>query len=361
MKFVKQYNPDLNTVEAARERISILFDNFKDINVSISSGKDSTVLYWLCVQEAQKRGRKITAFFQDQEAEYRQSIELMRIMMNHPNVIPAWYQVPIYLTNSTSYNDTFLNAWGEGEDWIREKEEIAIKEIEGEYSKRFYGFFKWYENRNPQAAYLVGLRADESLTRFRAVTKYDGWNGYKWSTISGKINKFYPIYDMTVYDVWKFIYDYDLPYNKIYDLMFMDNYSVYTNMRVSNLIHEKSYKCLSDLPKYEPDTYNLLCKRISGISTASRYASEKLIFNNKQLPKHYENWEQFRDFLLQNVKNSEHKLKFTNRFTKQPKTEKIYQGQVGQLLISDYENSCPYDTKKAEKTKLIKEKWSKIL
>lgn len=358
---MKIYNRDKNVLEAARERIRMLFDEFETINVSISSGKDSTVLYWLCLQEAIKRNRKIIAFFQDQEAEYQASIDLIRVQMKHQNVTPAWYQVPIYLTNATSYSDYFLYAWGPHEKWLRDKEDIAVREINEKYPKRFYDFFKWYEKKNTDAAYLVGLRAEEGITRFRAVTRYEGYNGYRWSSIDGKIKKFYPIYDWTVYDVWKFIYDYDLPYNKIYDLMFLDNYSIYSKMRVSNLIHEKSFKSLVDLPRYEPDTYNKLCKRISGISTASRYASEKLVFDNKTLPKHYKTWKEFRDFLLYSLPNEEHQARFIARFGKQQQNERTYKAQVGQLLINDYENSKSFDTKKSEKTQKIKAKWMELL
>lgn len=353
---------DKTVLDATRERISMLFDNFEVINVSISAGKDSTVLFYLALQEATKRDRKIIAFFQDQEAEYEASIDLIKIMMSLPNVIPVWYQVPIYMTNATSSTEYFLYAWGPEENWMREKDPIAIHQITAEYPKRFYQFFDWYESQNPKAAYLVGLRADESLTRFRAVTKHPGWNGLNWSTGSEKTSyKFYPIYDWAVYDVWKFIYDYDLPYNKIYDLMFMSNYTIYNRMRVSNLIHEKSFKSLIDLPKFEPETYNKLCKRISGIATASRYASEKLVFDNKTLPAHYKSWKEFRDFLIHNIQNPAHQQKFIDRYTKQEQTERMFQAQVGQLLINDHENNRSYDTKRSEKTQKLKEKWLEIL
>ena len=36
---------DDNVLVAGRKRIELLFDNFEEIHVSISSGKDSTVLY----------------------------------------------------------------------------------------------------------------------------------------------------------------------------------------------------------------------------------------------------------------------------------------------------------------------------
>jgi len=352
---------DKTVLEAARERIAMLFDNFEKINVSISSGKDSCVLYHLCLQEAVERGRKFTAFFLDQEAEYENTIIVVRRMMQHEHVIPMWFQVPIYMTNATSYSEYFLYAWGPGEKWIREKDPMAVHSIGEAYPQRFYDFFKWYEGKNPDAAYLVGLRADESLTRYRAVTKHPGWNGIRWGSMDGDIKTFYPLYDWTVYDVWKFIYDYDIPYNKIYDLMFLDGQSIYKGMRISNLIHEKSYKCLVDLPRYEPETYNRLCERIAGIATASRYASEKLMFDNKTLPAHYKSWKEFRDFLLQNIPDREHREKFARRFEKQKASEKIYQAQVGQLLINDYENARPFDTKREERIGRIKEKWAELL
>jgi predicted phosphoadenosine phosphosulfate sulfurtransferase len=357
---MKQYNKDINVLQAARERIAMLFDNFETINVSTSSGKDSTVLWHLALQEAIKRNCKIQVFFLDQEAEYQASIDIIQQQMDNNRVIPYWYQVPIYMTNATSYNEYFLYAWGEGEKWIREKDPLAIHSIEDQYPKRFYKFFPWFEAKNKKAAYLIGLRAEEGIIRFRAVTKYDGWSGLKWSTNSNGVYKFYPIYDWTVYDVWKYIYDYDIPYNKIYDLMYMDNISIYNRMRISNLIHEKSYKALAKLPKYEPDTYNKLCKRIAGIPTAMRYATEKLVFDNRKLPIHYKTWLEFRDFLLENVPN-EHKDIFLKRFEKQPKTENIYKKQVGQLLLNDYEGSKTFDARKDEKVKQMKEKWWNIL
>lgn len=360
MKGAKVYiNKDV--LSAARERVSMIFDNFETIVVSVSSGKDSCVLYHLCLQEAEHRGRKIVAFFQDQEAEYADTIAVIREMMVHRNVIPAWYQVPIYMTNATSYSDYFLYAWGPGEAWMRDKDPMAIHEIDGPYPRRFYKFFGWYENQNPDAAYLVGLRADESLTRYRAVTKNPGWNGIRWGSIDGRISKFYPLYDWTVYDVWKFIYDYNIRYNRIYDLMYLDGISIYKGMRVSNLIHEKSYHCLVDLPRYEPETYDRLCRRIGGIATAARYAAEKTVFSNRVLPSHYKDWREFRDFLLENLPNQDHKDRFAARFAKQKKSEKTYQQQVGQLLINDYENSKPVDTNRDEKIRKVKEKWMALL
>ena len=76
-------------------------------------------------------------------------------------IIPKWYQVPIYMTNSASMKDVFLYAWGEGEKWMRPKEPNSIHSISEDYPKRFYEIFPYFEKKNPKKAYLVGLRAEE--------------------------------------------------------------------------------------------------------------------------------------------------------------------------------------------------------
>jgi predicted phosphoadenosine phosphosulfate sulfurtransferase len=166
---------DVNCLEAAKHRVSWIFDTFDNIYVSVSGGKDSTALYNLVLTEAIKRNQKFNLFFLDQEMEYQATIDHMKAMMSHPNIIPMWHQIPIYMTNSTSYEEDLLYAWGEGLEWIRQKEPISIKEINEKYPKRFYPFFNWFEKNQPDnSAFLVGLRAEESINRFRAVTKREG-------------------------------------------------------------------------------------------------------------------------------------------------------------------------------------------
>jgi predicted phosphoadenosine phosphosulfate sulfurtransferase len=359
---VKKKYLEQNTFEAARERISYIFDEFEEIQVSISGGKDSTALLYLCLLECERRNRSIEVFFLDQEAEYQATIDIIRLQMSLKHVKPLWVQAPVYMTNATSYSDYFLYAWGEGEKWIRPKEPNSVHTLGENAPKRFYEIFPWIESKNNKKAYLVGLRAEESITRYRAVTKYSGYKELRWSTTckESAASRFYPIYDWTYGDVWKFIYDYNIPYNKIYDLMYWQNYSIY-KMRVSNLIHEKSYKCLVDLPRFEPETYNTLCGRVSGISTASRYAVEKLIFSNKKLPAHYKTWKDFRDFLVCNIPNETQRERFLKRFEGQQKTEWTYKQQVGQLLINDYENAKAVSSKTDEKVQATLNKWRQLL
>lgn len=355
-----EYKDD-DVLTAAKKRIAYIFDEFENIITSISSGKDSTCLYYLVLEEAIKRDRKVHILFLDQEAEYQSSINLIEKMMQHPNIIPLWFQIPLHMTNATSHDEYFLHAWGPGETWLREKHPMAIHSVEGRKSDRFYAFFDWFEQTHQtKTALLVGLRSKESLNRFRSVTKNPGYKDCAWSSKTKNENcfRFYPIYDWCFPDVWKFIWDNKIEYNKIYDMMFIKQGDNISKMRVSVLIHEKSFRALADLQEFEPETYEKLLKRLKGVHCAAMYAREDYIFKANKLPEVFGSWKEYRDYLL-NTTPIDKKERFTSRFEKQEQTESVYQQQCKQILINDWENNLPVNQNK--NWEKIKEKWMKIL
>ena len=101
---IRQTFLKINVVDATRKRIEWIFDNFDNIVVSISGGKDSTVLAYMTLQEAHKRNRKVGIFFLDEEVVYQSTIDQVRYIMNlYPeNTIKLWYQLEFNLTNATS-------------------------------------------------------------------------------------------------------------------------------------------------------------------------------------------------------------------------------------------------------------------
>lgn len=356
---VVEYKDDTVYV-AARKRIAAVFDEFDRIVVSVSSGKDSTALYYLCLWEAERRGRRIDVFFLDQEAEYQASIDVIGDMMRHPAVNPLWMQVPLYLTNATSHESYFLYGWGPGEEWMRPKDPIAIHRIEGDYPQRFYEFFPWQEQQvDKTTAWLVGLRSKESFNRFRAVTKNPGHQGWSWSTKTKTplSFRFYPLYDWTFGDVWRCIVDHDLPYNRHYDRMYAKHGVNMSKMRVSNLVHEKSFRCLADLQEFEPDTYDRLLKRLAGVHAGALYAREGSVFDAKSLPDAFESWRQFRDYLLATTPIDKVD-RYRKRFAGQSSDEETYRQQCKQVLINDWENSVP--VRPSCKSKL-RERWWDVL
>lgn len=350
-----------NVLDAATERIAMLFDRFRNIVISVSGGKDSTVLFDLCYQEARRRGRELNVFFLDQEAEYQSTIDQVRHLMTHEGVRPWWFQVPIRMTNATSLRVDFLYAWGPGEKWMREKDPLAIHSIDKDYPQRFYPFLDWWEKEywnTDETCFLVALRAEESLNRFRTVVKNPGLTGMPWTTKGKYSIKAYPLYDWTFEDVWHHIAVRGLRYNRIYDFMYRKGHRI-QDVRVSYLGHENSFKCLPELHEFEPETYARLLERMPGVHVAARYAKEDMVFNATRLPPAFKTWREYRDFLLETTPTA-HADRFRERFAKQGDDEAVCRQQVRQLLINDWESNIPVTKpKKSREDKLAK--WREIL
>lgn len=319
-------------VEATKERVKYLFDNYDNIQLSFSGGKDSTVLFHFINEEAKKRNRKFYLFFLDQEAEYQGTIDIVDWAMRHPNVIPLWYQVPMFMTNACSSEQLFLWAWGEGEKWVRPKSNISIHEIKGKYPKRFYKFVQWRTQQlrklPGKSVSIVGLRAEESPSR--RFVMFGEYNDLFWMRRKNEPHKAYPLIDWSYTDVWKFLAENNLKYNKIYDKMYMLGLNLRT-MRVSNLIHEKAYRCLTELQELEPETYDKLEQRLKGVHCASIYAKENLMYSIKKLPEQFKTWKEYKDFLLENI---------------HPDLAKIFKYQWSRFGNTDDVGACKYMVKR---------------
>lgn len=338
-----------NVLEATQERIAWLFDEYEDISVSVSGGKDSTVLYFLMLEEAIKRDRKIEVFFLDQEAEYQATIDTVNVMMRHTNVLPRWYQVQIYMKNATTLlADGLFYAWEEGVEHMRAKSDIAIHAIDADYPQRFYPFLDWYEEEKKKYALVVGIRADESLNRFRAVTKDAGEKGKRWSTR----NKYYPLYDWSTGDIWKYLIDNRLPYNDIYNKMWLDGVKP-KDMRISNLIHDISYTSLASLQKYEIDTFNHLCRRIPSIHCAGKHALDSRLFRGESLPSSFASWRDYRDYLV-SVLPEERQAVIKARHARQAENDTVHRQQVKWLLVNDWRGKNSIKDNHEEKEARVK-------
>lgn len=353
MKKLGKVYSDKNVLEAAKERISFVFDNFQKRVVSLSGGKDSIVLAYLAHEEAVKRGEKVYFFFLDQEMEYMSTYKVIDYMMKLPNAIPLWFQIHGILPTAISHNEYWLEPWNpeERSKWIRQQKRVSIKEITWDHNvpwsfpdekkMGFYGLMKCMEQMFPgeAVAHLIGLRAEESLNRFRAVTKNPGIDGVNWCTRNkwGGI-KFYPLYDWTFQDLWVYIGRNELMYNKMYDYFYKKGYSP-KDMRISSLMNRKAFQCLVDIQEFEPRLYDKLLDRASGVKTATLYAHEDKVFKATKLPENFKSWEQYRDFLLDTLPNKEHADIFKKRFSAQKENDYVYKQQVFQIHIHDITNS----------------------
>ena len=306
-----------NVYEASLNRIRALFDEFENVVVGFSGGKDSTICFNLTLQVAREKNRlPLKVLFLDQEAEWQNTIDYVKKVMYHKDVEPLWFQMPVKLFNATSHQEHWLECWKDGEDWIREKEDIAIKENKYN-SDRFADLFTkifavdFYDKKS---CYISGVRCEESPVRKMALTQ---GITYKWITwgkvLTSKLDHytFYPIYDWSYLDVWKAIHDNNWSYNKIYDYYYRYGVPI-QQMRVSNVHHETAIKSLEFMQEIEKDTWEKITKRVQGANTIKHLKQNS--YTVKKLPFMFTDWVEYRDYLLENLISGEVKDKFKKEF-----------------------------------------------
>lgn len=176
---------DKNVFDMAVDRVNFLLDEFDDFLVWVSGGKDSTVIFNLVKQLAQKKGiDHINIGWIDQEAEWVQTVEMSKKWMYDPYVKPYWIQIPMKLSNATCTRKDYLECWNEDEKhlWMREKDPIAIKE--NKYgTERFHELFDAITDKefgNIKLCCFGGVRADESPGRWRSITAQEVYRGITW-------------------------------------------------------------------------------------------------------------------------------------------------------------------------------------
>ena len=206
---------------AAQQRVKWTFDNFPRIYCSFSAGKDSGVMAHLVLTEARKRNRKVGLFFLDWEAQFTHTIDFARAM--YTEYVPA--------------------------------------------------FGKWYANGERTAAF-VGIRAQESLNRFRTLARdKPTFDGRMYTTnVVDDVWNVYPIYDWQTEDIWTFHGKTGKAYNKLYDRMHQAGMTLH-QMRICEPFGEESRKGMWLYQVIEPTVWAKLVLRANGANTGKLYAN----------------------------------------------------------------------------------------
>lgn len=315
-------------LEEAQKRISFVFDRMKNICVSFSGGKDSTVLTHLVLEEAVRRNRKVGLFFLDWEAQFQLTIDHIESIFSQYKdyIIPYWVCLPITTTNGCSMYEPEWTCWDENKKnlWVREKHKLSISDkkyfhfyYEGMTFEEFVPLFsKWFSD-NEDTGFFVGIRAQESLNRFRAVsyTYEKNYDNIMWSTnVVDNVWNFYPIYDWGTKDVW--IYNSKgKSYNPLYDRMHKAGLSIH-QMRIDEPFGETQRRGLWLYQMIEPKTWAKMCCRVAGANSGNIYARTKgNVLGNQsiELPPNH-TWESFANLILNTMpeKTREH---YKNKIT----------------------------------------------
>ena len=95
---MNRQNTKKNVYELTQERLRMIFNEFDNIYVSFSGGKDSGILLELCIDYIRKNNlnRKIGVFHMDYEIQYRMTIDYVdRILEANKDILEV-YRVCAY-------------------------------------------------------------------------------------------------------------------------------------------------------------------------------------------------------------------------------------------------------------------------
>ena len=302
-----------NVYEASKERIKWTFDNFENIYISFSGGKDSTVMTHLVMEEAIKRNRKVGLLFIDWEVQYKLTIDHVKEIYEEykDNIIPYWVALPLLTDNACSQYEPEWISWDKDKKdvWVRQPDELSITD-ENVFPFWYYKitfeefvpkFGDWFGKGQPTACF-VGIRTQESLNRWRALNnkRKNKYEDKMFTTmVSESTYNVYPIYDWTSEDDWIYYGKFKKSYNKIYDRFYQAGLTI-NQMRVDEPFGDTTRRSLWLYQIIEPETWGKMVLRTSGANSGSLYSKEmgNILGNGKiTLPKGY-NWEKYSKYLL---------------------------------------------------------------
>jgi len=279
--------------EAAQDRIRLVFDNFDRLYVAFSGGKDSTVMLHLVMEEAIKRGRKVGVLIIDLEAQYNDTIDHITATVEEykEHIDLHWVCAQLLLRNAVSNFQPRWCAWEESKRdiWVREKPPLAsdmaqydfyVPRMEFEEFTALFG--QWY-GRGASCAAFIGIRAEESLNRYFAVsqTRTETFQGHKWTTrvtsdegAGVSTYNVYPLYDWRTSDIWIYHARHpDRRHNRVYDLMTMAGVKP-GEQRLCQPFGDEQRRGLWLYHVLEPETWRRLVVRVHGAASGARYSQE---------------------------------------------------------------------------------------
>lgn len=311
---------DKNVFDAALERIEFAFDNFDNLCVSYSGGKDSTVMIQLVEMIAKKKNRKYDVLFIDMEAQYLMTIEHIKTLKNKLENIRDFYWVclPLSLRNAVSVFEPRWICWEKAkkDKWVREMPEFAINEDNNifpffRYAMEFEEFVpefeKWYSNKynNSMCGHFVGIRCDESLNRFRTIVsmKKERFKDKPWTTRNKPLEhtySIYPIYDWRTEDDWIATFKYNLEYNYVYELMYKNGLGIH-QQRLCQPFGDDQKNGLDQYRAIEAENWDKLLKRVAGVNFGNIYCRTSALGNiTSQKPDHM-TWQEWALYLLESI------------------------------------------------------------
>lgn len=307
-----------NVYDALQNRLHYIFNEFDNIYVSFSGGKDSGLLLNLTLDFQKKYypNKKIGVFHQDFEAQYTVTTEYIERTFSkiEQDVEPYWVCLPMATRTALSSYEMFWYPWDDTKEsaWVRpmpkhpyvinmENNPITTYRYRMHQEDLAKQFGRWYRisHGNKKTICLLGIRADESLQRYSGiVNRRYGYDNTCW--ISKQFKDVWcasPMYDWTVHDVWHANYLFSYDYNRLYDLYYMSGLKP-EQMRVASPFNDYAKDSLNLYRVIDPEIWAKLVGRVRGANFGAIYGKTKALgYRSLTLPDGH-TWESYTKFLL---------------------------------------------------------------
>lgn len=310
----------MNVLDAARERIRIVFAEFENVYVSFSGGKDSGVLLNLAIDHLREfyQGRRMGVFHIDYEAQYQMTTDYVDAELSKNLDVLDVFRIclPLSASCATSMTSASWIPWDRDKEaiWVRSMPENATREgahgfdwfRKGMWDYDFQERFgPWYREHcgGGSTACLVGIRTQESLNRWRAIHSDKNqrkYGGHGWTLDMGEAVNAYPIFDWTAEDVWTANAKLGYTYNKLYDLFWQAGVPL-GQMRVASPFHTCGVGALKLYKVIDPQNWGRMIGRTDGVNFAGLYGGTTAMgWKNITLPDGH-TWKSYLEFLLKTL------------------------------------------------------------
>lgn len=329
---------DKDVYELAKERIKYIFDEFENVLVAFSGGKDSGVLLNLVYDYAKEHNLldKLAMYHLDYEAQYQQTTDYVISTFEKLNDIKRyWLCLPIKAQCCCNMKGAFWIPWEQVKKdiWVREMPnyDYVINEFncEFDYSKTDYEvqdtFCVWYKsiNNNTKTIVLTGIRAGESFIRYmRAKTDIKKYKNTKFVLEQNcGVYHGFPLYDWETSDIWIYNSKFSKDYNKLYDLYYQAGLGI-EQMRVASPFNDCAGATLKLYKVIDPKNWGRMVGRVNGVNFLGLYGDTTAMGWKKiTKPKHF-TWKEYCYFLLNTLdeKTKQHyfeKLETSIKFWKE--------------------------------------------